>query len=428
MGYVYSAKISNFTLAVGGARYSNTLKGKVKKFLDAIGINSNVRGKIRAFLPFLKHSKPFIENVNSTTYTKKCLLVYITAPFIVKKISDSHQNQPQAVEMARVIGEFGYNVDVIMYTLKNPGEYLKDRTYDFIVGLIPRGLDFWTGHMNPSCKIAAYMTSMNLAVTYQTEVKRIDELEQRKGVRLKVRNGSPDYFLTKDLESFDAAWFIGNQYNLRSYDCFNMPPVYFIRNTGYNFSWLNKDIIRDKRNFLFFASGGQVHKGLDLLLDIFSEDGFPCNLYICSSFMNEEDFCQLYHHELNKCPNIFPVGFVDINGAVFREITEKCAFMIMPSCSEGCAGSVLTAMSAGLIPIISRECGIDGEIDDGVIQILDCKIDTIRKYILECSQKPDDWIKEHSALSVKTATTTYSFESFTRSVREAMSKTIGGGK
>lgn len=402
-----------------------TIKKRLKKFLASIGITRSIYQRIWVMFPFLKSDRPFLANVRHTNYQKKCLILYITRPFTAKKVSDFHQNQPQAIEIARIISEFGYDIDVISGALDSPALCLKGRKYDFILNMNTRSMPSLKEHMNPGCKTAVYITGMNPSVAYQNESQRLNDLERRKGEKIRERRITPDSFYTKDIESLDAAWFIGNEYNFRSYDSFKMPPVYFIKNTGYNFSWLNKDLIRDKRNFLFFASIGQVHKGLDLLLDIFGEKDFPCNLYICSGFNGEGDFCRVYHHELTECPNIFPVGLVDIHGPEFREITEKCAFMAMPSCSEGIAGSALTTMSAGLIPIISRECGITGEIDDGVIHLPDCKIDTIRRYILECSQKPDEWIKEHSAQSIKTATTKYSFESFTKSVREAAAATLG---
>ena len=51
--------------------------------------------------------------------------------------------------------------------------------YDMVVGLIPRGIDIYTKHMNPGCLRIAYLTSMNLAITTGNEKIRLDELKQR---------------------------------------------------------------------------------------------------------------------------------------------------------------------------------------------------------------------------------------------------------
>lgn len=68
---------------------------------------------------------------------------------------------------------------------------------------------------------------MNLQVTSDNEQIRLNELYERRGVKLKPRRFSG--YIQKDIESFDAAWFIGNSYNYHSYDSFKMPPVFYIK-------------------------------------------------------------------------------------------------------------------------------------------------------------------------------------------------------
>lgn len=324
--------------------------------------------------------------------------------------------------MARIIGSFGYNVDVVY---NRDAEIAKSNKlnkykYDMIVGLIPRGIDFWTGHMNEGCIRVAYLTCMNLEVNAANQIKRLKDLEQRRGHKLPGRLIA-DEIHTKDIENFNAAWNIGNAYNYHSYDSFKMPPMYYIKNNGYIFDWVNRDIIRDKHSFIFFNSRGMVHKGLDLLLEIFGREGFPYNLYICSCFNEEKEFCAEYDQELYHRPNIFPIGFIDIHGPEFREVTEKCAYTILPSCAEGQAGSLLTMMSAGVIPIASKECGFDG---DEVILLDDCKIETIERYIEEYAHKPDEWIHERSEFGIDLVKRKYTREDYCRSVREAMTATL----
>ncbi|MBQ3402715.1 MAG: glycosyltransferase [Synergistaceae bacterium] len=320
--------------------------------------------------------------------------------------------------MARIIGTFGYNVDAAMFSDTDALRKITQK-YDLIIDIRAREPGFWAKNMNDGCKLVVYSTGSSHKFAREGENRRLSDLEQRRGVKLQPRR-TASLILENELQlrNADAFWHIGNSYNVHTYDYIGkLPPTSLIKNTGYNFGWVRTDIVRDKHNFLFFASAGQVHKGLDLLLEIFGREGFGLNLYICSSFMNEEDFCEEYSHELFERPNIFPVGFVDINGQEFREITEKCAFVIMPSCSEGCAGSILTAMSAGLIPIVSRVCGIDGE---GQIILPDCSLETIERYINEYSSKPDEWIRERSMQCLNDARTIYSFGSFTQSVHDAM--------
>ena len=89
----------------------------------------------------------------------------------------------------------------------------------------------------------------------------------------------------------------------------------------------------------------------------------------------------------------------------------------MPSCAEGCAGSILANMSAGLIPIVSKECGFE---EDEVITLSDCKKETIKEFILEYSQKDIEWIKEHSCTSIEMVKERYSELAFTESIERAI--------
>ena len=69
-------------------------------------------------------------------------------------------------------------------------------------------------------------------------------------------------------------------------------------------------------------------------------------------------------------------------------------------------------MSAGVIPIVSKECGFE---DDEVINLPDCKLDTLKKFIRD-SAKPDEWIKQESSHAAEIVKTRYSRQNFTDSV------------
>lgn len=367
--------------------------------------------RILAYYNGIKH-KDIVYNVNHTRNCKRCLFLYITEPFCTNKISEKHQNQWQAVEFARIIGSKGFIVDVANFQSKS---LILKYNYDLVIGLIPRGIDVYTKHMNPGCKQVAYLTSMNLEVTSGNEEKRIEECYLRRGVRLRPRRAAG--FIEKRIEEFDAAFYFGNDYNFHSYDCFKMPPAYCIKNTGYLFPWANPDVERDSHCFMFFGSWGQVHKGLDLLLELFAEEIQDCTLFVCGGFDKEEDFTKEYHRELYETKNIVPVGFVSIDSSKYRELSNKCAYTILPSCAEGCAGSVLANMSAGIIPIVSRECGFG---DDEVILLSDCRKATIKEYILKYCHKDSDWIRSQSNHSIQIVRERYLNRNYTESVEKAI--------
>ena len=389
------------------------VKEIIKIILEKIGLDSSKRKGIKKCL--LK--KDIAVNVNNAEFNKRCLLIYITSPFFNKNYPEIHQNLWQVKELAKMIGEYRYTVDVIDYD--NSFIKLKHK-YDLIIGLIPRGIDVYSHHMNPGCRKIAYLTSSNIAFTNAAESERMKELEERRGYHLKLRRQSKP--ISREIEQFDAAFFIGSRYNLQTYHSFRMPPVYFIKNNGYEMEVSIDFTVKSPKNFLFFASAGQVHKGLDLLLEIFAKEGF---LYICSHFEQEKDFCEAYNEELFHRSNIHPIGFVEILSAKFKEIVSRCCYIIMPSCAEGMAGSVLTAMSAGLIPIVSRECGFE---DEDVIHLPDCRLETIERYIYEFGNKDKQWIIEASEKARKVVLDSYSKKNYIESVAYALNDVLGENK
>jgi glycosyltransferase involved in cell wall biosynthesis len=90
------------------------------------------------------------------------------------------------------------------------------------------------------------------------------------------------------------------------------------------------------------------------------------HLTVCGRLDREQAFVELYHSELYGTAGIEAIGWVDVAGAQFLEIANRSVAVVFPSCSESESCSVLTCMQAGLIPIVTREAGIDVK-DFGVL-------------------------------------------------------------
>jgi glycosyltransferase involved in cell wall biosynthesis len=356
--------------------------------------------------------KELYENVNRTSYSKHCLILYVTTPFRTVLNNYNHQNIRQTLALSRIIGEFGYDVDVVDYDNYRVGLRKK---YDLIIDLHPGANDIYKEFTTPDCKKIAYITGSNPTFSNHAEKERIESLAVRKGVRLDpVRHVEP---INKEaMESCDMVMFMGNEYNLKTFNEFNLKKVFIISNNGYEFLKNNDFSKKNPRNFLFLGGKGQVHKGLDLLLDVFSKNK-DVNLYVCSLYRNEKDFCKLYERELFHSPNIIPVGFVSVGGKKLAAILKSCSYMLLPSCSEGKAGSVLTAMSAGLIPIVTRECGFE---DDEVFHLEYVATDHIERMVVRFSSMDPDWIREKSEKTMELVNTRYSPKNYEDSVRTAM--------
>ncbi len=220
----------------------------------------------------------------------------------------------------------------------------------------------------------------------------------------------------------DAIIGVGNQLSVGSWkEVFN-GPIYSYNNCGYREirgPSESKDFEFAKQRFLFFASASQMQKGLDLLLEIFPQHP-DLHLYVCSLFKMEKDFCDCYYKELYETPNIHPIGWVQVNSPQFYFLIDRCAYVILPTCSEGQPGSVVHCMQAGLIPIVTAEAGIDTE--DFGIKLSGDDIEVIESTVIELSQLPGDWHKEKSIITNKAAQEKYCDQALIATWRNVLSQ------
>lgn len=159
------------------------------------------------------------------------------------------------------------------------------------------------------------------------------------------------------------------------------PNIYATKTNGIFDSKFNlpthKNHSITKYHFLWFGSKGSIHKGLDILIDVFgSIETLELDLY---GVPNEEI------KEFRLPPNIHNCGFINVLSDNFlRDVVSKHTFVISLSCSEGMQSSISTCMHYGLIPIVTRECGFDDA--EGVIILKDFHVNYVKEKILEvCS-------------------------------------------
>jgi glycosyltransferase involved in cell wall biosynthesis len=120
----------------------------------------------------------------------------------------------------------------------------------------------------------------------------------------------------------------------------------------------NKDFISSKKRFVWFGSRGAVRKGLDLVLDIFLKRP-DLELYVCGLNSDEKDFYQIYKGAFHY-PNVHNMGFMNMESEEFRNLMLNTSAVIFPTIWEGGGGAVLNLIGyAGLIPIVSRNMGLD---------------------------------------------------------------------
>jgi len=320
---------------------------------------------------------------------KNVLLSYITRPFKVKSEEPefySHTNMWECQQIAKTWIEHGYNVDVVDWDNKS---FLPKKEYSVFID-IHSNMERLAPVLGKDCIKILHITGAHWQFQNHAEMKRLQDLKSRKGVLLKPRRQVPP---SLGIEHADYATILGNRFTQGTF-AYSGKPLYTIPlSTTVQFPYHEKNFDKIKKNFLWFGGSGMVHKGLDIVLDAFNE--LPdYHLTICGPVNREADFDDAYSKELHHSHNVKLLGFTDVRSDRFREVILNTTAMIYPSCSEGQAGSVITCLHAGLIPIVSYESGVDVE-DFGII-LQTCSVDEVIKSIETLSRKPKEELQRMS--------------------------------
>jgi glycosyltransferase involved in cell wall biosynthesis len=195
--------------------------------------------------------------------------------------------------------------------------------------------------------------------------------------------------------SFDLANYAvlhGNRFTAETYAYLKKPLFLISTSSALEIAFPEgRNVDACRRNFLWLGSGGMVHKGLDLVLEAFA--GRPnLHLTVCGPVKQEKDFEKAYFRELYETSNINTVGWIDVTSSKFSQIAQGCIGLVYPSSSEGQAGSVVTALNAGLIPIVSYQSGVD--VQDFGLVLEECSIGRIQSTLDVVSNWPAEKLEE----------------------------------
>ena len=352
------------------------------------------------------------------------LLSYIIEPFLLKPgepISNAHTHDWESFQIAQTFLGLGYNVDVIDY---RNSTFIPKKDYSFFVGARTNFSNI-ARRLNNGCIKIVHLDTAHWVFNNYASYKRGLDFQSRKHVTV---SSSSQRIVESNfaIEYADYATLLGNEFTLNTYK-YNRKPVYRIpvSTCALYDSPEKKDFESCRKNFLWFGSGGMVHKGLDLLLEIFA-DMPDYHLYICGPVDNEKDFINVYHTELFHTPNIYTIGWVDVNSAQFIGIMNTCIGLLYPSCSEGQAGSVINCLHAGLIPVISYQSGVD--VNDFGIILTDCSKEEIRDAILKVAALPVEQLKNMALKAWEFARTNHTRDRFAEEYKRMIMMIVENSK
>jgi glycosyltransferase involved in cell wall biosynthesis len=308
----------------------------------------------------LNTENPILKNVYQTDFEQTVLISYLRAPFLTDMIY-SHTNYTECKTAADIFNELGFKVDVIEFT--NDDFEINFSDYNVIYGFgCPFERAFFSSHAEKLKKVM-YSTGCNAFYAHNKSALRVYEMYHKTRLLMPQSSRVVDYFWTFQYINSDLIIALGNDFVASTYRKTN-PSIKVVSVNAFYFDVFDIEIKKKefetaRKNFLWFGSGGLLHKGLDVVIDIFAKRP-DIKLHICGASKHEEKFWEHYRPVINACQNITDYGFIDISSNTFKDIMLTCGSFIFPTVSEGGAPSALNVMAnGGLIPIISEGAGID---------------------------------------------------------------------
>ena len=350
-----------------------------------------LKGKIWRYIKDLFHneieSEPgLIQNINfdPARAQKTILISYLTHGYFVD--FRKYSGRTVLLEIAAIIKIFSqldYCIDLINCNDIKAIDPIKQKKYDLIFGF---GEVFYQmSQIRPEAKTLLYLTEQHPEFSYREEKKRLDYFYERHHKTLPIVRSGVFYKTIHLQRKYTNVITLSEVEPLL--EQYNRPYVLFptgIFNTKAEIE--NKNHHTARKNFLWLGSTGFVHKGLDLLIDVF-QTRTDINLHICG--LHESD------RKLMTTPkrdNIFDHGHVDIASERFIKIISSCSYSVLPSCSEGFSTSITTSMLHGLIPVVMKDTGFN-RLHDKAILLNDYKIEYLDNVLTELSEISPESIK-----------------------------------
>ncbi|MBA3325061.1 MAG: glycosyltransferase [Rhodobacteraceae bacterium] len=271
-----------------------------------------------------------------------------------------HNQFQEVVALIETLLERGYAVDAVSNRRRHP---TPRRDYDLFLSV--RGcFDALGERLDPACIKVLHIDTTHWLYNNHASLGRSLEVLQARGV---TPERDIEIERNRAIETADYALMPGNDF---VYDTFAFAgtPVFEIVNPAIALGPWPKTKNHDacRRRFLWLGSRGLAHKGLGRTLEAFAGLS-DHHLTVCGPLGDEPAFFEAYRRELRQCPNIRAQGWIDLTGQPFDDLAGATLALILPSCAEAQAGAVINCMAAGMIPMVSRQVGMDVDPEFGVL-------------------------------------------------------------
>jgi glycosyltransferase involved in cell wall biosynthesis len=346
------------------------------------------------------------------------LVSYILDPFLLPAdapLPHSHTHFWESRQIARTFVDLGYRVDVISW--KNT-DFVPEKRYRAVLD-VRLNMERWAEILPPGCVKILHAETAHWSFNNRAQRERLEGLAERRGIRLPPNKMVEE---NRAVEAADCVTLIGNDFTAGTYRFAGKPTYPISISTPLTYPELDRSFEECRRRFLWFGSGGLVHKGLDRVLEAF--EGMPdLHLTVCGPIQQEREFERAYYRHLYDLPNVHTYGWIDVAGDDFLDLCRRTVALIYPSCSEGQCGGVVTCMHAGLIPAVSAQTGVPIDPSYGVL-LPDCEVETLARTARELSERPPEELRETSRRARLYAREHHTRERFAAEYRAAVEEIL----
>jgi hypothetical protein len=340
---------------------------------------------------------------------KKILLVYqdYDRSAYSLRYANVHTNLQEMFQMIKVLIDMDFCIDVCDCNNTDAAKEISSDYYDYILGF---GEMFKLAkEKNPKAYTIIYMTENPFTVSNMRERERIDYFYQRTGKKVAFeRTGK--YYKENDELMADSVICLGERCYFKNANVQRVYPSAF-KNPNYT---INRHDKRSSTKFLVFGVKGFVHKGNDLLIEVFEKHP-EWTLLMCGRDIPKE--CKKLGIKLPS--NVIDCGFVDVKSDKFVELSGQCRFILLPSCSEGMSTSLLTCMRHGLIPVTMRGTGMD-ELEEYCEYFDGFNIEEIENTLCKLVARNSDELLKQSDKIFDYANETFTLDIYTENMKHCL--------
>ena len=353
-------------------------------------------------------------NRDCTSAQKKILICYLDYLRTIRELKQNfgHTNRQEMMQILKVCMELNLRIDVCACYDRNAMEEIQENYYDYILGF--GDTFFYAKEKNPNAVAILYTTENPYRISYERETERLRYFTERTGRTFHLERTGV-YYKKDDEKKADRIICLGEP----SYFADTGKPVDHVwpsalKNPDFTLDFSEKK----KTNFLVYGVDGFIHKGNDILVELFAKHP-EWNLYLCGARGAEK--AKEAGYKLTE--NVHVCGFVDTMSDQFNEIAAKCYYLLLPSCSESPSTSALTALRHGIIPIVMKGNGLD-ELGDYCRYFEDYHMESIEQTIAEAVCADEEVLQQQGRAAMEYADAHYTLQEYTRQIKNILGKII----